>query len=397
MNWQTKKLGELSITTDFVANGSFASLKSNVNYLTDGYAILVRTTDLQNNFLKRKVYIDENAYKYLNKSKLFGGELILSSVGSVGSVFICPKLGKPMSLGPNAVMIRPTDEVLNLFLYYFFLSPTGQQSLKRISSATTQSKFNKTNLRNEEIPLPPLKTQKEIVSELDAKFTKLKEAKRLREEALADTEKILFQTIGEILDNLKSELINLGDISKMVSGGTPSRSNPQYWEGGTPWVSSGELNNIYIFETKEKITDEGLKNSNAKLLPTGSLLIGMYDTAALKMSICKKEITTNQAIIGLLPNNNKFISEFIYYQLTYLRPEIMKIRQGVRQKNLNSRMIKAIKIKLPSLSEQQKIVTKLDKLSEKIKTLRELQTSQLADLKRLEKSYLREAFNSELV
>ena len=123
--WKIKKLGEIADVTDYVANGSFASLRENVTYLNNGgYAILVRLADYTNNFDKSKfVYIDEHAYNFLSKSVLYGGEIIMSNVGSIGKSFICPNLGQPMSLAPNSVVIR-TDN--NSFYQYLF------QRLRRI-------------------------------------------------------------------------------------------------------------------------------------------------------------------------------------------------------------------------------------------------------------------------
>jgi type I restriction enzyme S subunit len=121
----------------------------------------------------------------------------------------------------------------------------------------------------------------------------------------------------------------------------------------------------------------------------------MYDTAALKMSITKKEISSNQAIIGLLPST-KVLSEFVYYQLLYLRPKVMLERSGVRQQNLNSTKIKAIRIKYVPLAEQKKIVTHLDALAAKIAQVQAYQKSTATNLTALEKSVLAKAFENPI-
>src|SRR5690242_4056440 len=96
----------------------------------------------------------------------------------------------------------------------------------------------------------------------------------------------------------KSQNKKLGDITDVQSGGTPSVSNKAFWNGDIPWYSSGELNDLYTSSPKRHITAAGLEGSNAKLFPAGSLLIGMYDTAALKMSILDRAGAFNQAIAG---------------------------------------------------------------------------------------------------
>src|SRR3954462_7371624 len=92
------------------------------------------------------------------------------------------------------------------------------------------------------------------------------------------------------------QIKKLGDVAEVQSGGTPLVSNKSFWNGDIPWYSSGELNDLYTSIPERHITAAGLKGSNAKLFPAGSLLIGMYDTAALKMSILDRAGAFNQAI-----------------------------------------------------------------------------------------------------
>ena len=155
------------------------------------------------------------------------------------------------------------------------------------------------------------------------------------------------------------EIKKLGDLTEVQSGGTPLRSIKEYWGGDIPWYSSGELNNLYTDEPERKITSLGLDNSNAKKFPKGSLLIGMYDTAALKMSILDREGTFNQAIAGAKPNGSIDL-KFVMYAINFIKPQILSQRRGVRQKNLSLEKIKNIPINIPSLPEQQRIVALLD-------------------------------------
>lgn len=155
---------EAIVVTDYVANGSFASLAQNVKYKeTEDVAVLIRLVDYHNNFNGNFVYIDEHAYEFLAKSKLFGGEIIISNVGAnVGTVFRCPKLSYKMSLAPNSIMakFKGCDD----FYFYWFSSHYGQHMLKSIVTGSAQPKFNKTNFRDMEIPVPPLESQKKIAS-----------------------------------------------------------------------------------------------------------------------------------------------------------------------------------------------------------------------------------------
>ena len=176
-SWEWVKLGDVvKQVTDFVASGSFASLRENVKYYKEeNYAILVRTLDFRNNFEKDLTYTDKHGYEFLSNSNLFGGELLLSNIGSIGKVFIVPKLNKRMTLAPNSIMVRHYDDSQRDWLYHFFLSPVGQEVLLSISSSTTQAKFNKTQLKGVLVPLPPLAEQKRIVNKIEEIFASLDE------------------------------------------------------------------------------------------------------------------------------------------------------------------------------------------------------------------------------
>ncbi|WP_395167654.1 restriction endonuclease subunit S [Francisella salimarina] len=145
--WEEVKIKDFDVVvTDYVANGSFASLKQNVTLINDipSYALFIRNTDLKSNFNK-KVYVDKHSYEFLSKTKLHGGEIIISSVGDVGSVFRCPYFNMPMTLGNNVIML---NSKYNLFFYLFFSSSYGQYLIDGITSGSVQQKFNKTSFRN---------------------------------------------------------------------------------------------------------------------------------------------------------------------------------------------------------------------------------------------------------
>ena len=147
------KVGQLPmIVTDYVANGSFASLKENVNlYQEPNFAYFIRNTDLKADSFG--VYVDKHSYEFLSKSTLFGGEIIISNVGDVGSVHLCPVLDRPMTLGNNIIMLRPNEE-LRYYLYIWFKYAQGQSLIQGIKGGSAQPKFNKTDFKSLPIAIP---------------------------------------------------------------------------------------------------------------------------------------------------------------------------------------------------------------------------------------------------
>ena len=167
------------VVTDYVANGSFASLAENVQYYnTVNYAILIRLVDFNNNFSGEFVYVNEHAYNFLSKSKLYGDEIIISNVGAnVGTVFKCPNLNKPMTLGPNSIIVKLNGN--NDFYYYWFKSRYGKHCIDSIVSGSAQPKFNKTHFKEMAIPVPPIKEQQKIASILSSLDSKIENNRKI--------------------------------------------------------------------------------------------------------------------------------------------------------------------------------------------------------------------------
>lgn len=167
-SWEVKPIKEVTeIVTDYVANGSFASLAENVKYKDEpDEAVLIRLVDYNNEFNGNFVFIDSHAYEFLSKSKLFGGEIIISNVGAnVGTVFRCPKLKYKMSLAPNSVMVKFKEN--DDFYFHWLRGHNGQIMLKSIVTGSAQPKFNKTNFREMLVPVPPIEVQVKIANILN--------------------------------------------------------------------------------------------------------------------------------------------------------------------------------------------------------------------------------------
>jgi type I restriction enzyme S subunit len=154
VGWNCRKLEDFVVVVDYVANGSFASLKENVQLQNSpGYALFVRTTDFNSGFSGDFRFVSKAAYEFLKKSSLDGSEIIISNVGDVGTVFRAPKwLGYPMTLGSNAVALK--SKIANSFLFHYFKGHEGQFAIQSIVTGSAQLKFNKTNLRGLDIVVP---------------------------------------------------------------------------------------------------------------------------------------------------------------------------------------------------------------------------------------------------
>ncbi|MGH2214915.1 restriction endonuclease subunit S [Enterococcus faecalis] len=154
---EKSRIGNLTLTvSDHVANGSFKSLKENVELVENpDFALFLRNVDLKNNLNGGRRYVTKSSYDFLKKSRLYGHEVIISNVADVGSVHRVPKMNMPMVAGNNVVFLQAENGLLTDYLYVYFNSRFGQHDIASITSGSAQQKFNKTDFRNLEVPILP--------------------------------------------------------------------------------------------------------------------------------------------------------------------------------------------------------------------------------------------------
>ena len=154
-------------------------------------------------------------------------------------------------------------------------------------------------------------------------------------------------------------LTTLEEVAVWGSGGTPSRSEASYYGGNIPWVKTGDLNDFLLNEIDEFITEAGLKNSSAKIFPSGSVVMAMYGATIGKTAMLNMDAATNQAC-AVAQVYECISNKFLHYYLKSEKEKFIEKSKGGAQPNISQAVIKAHKIPLPPLAEQQRIVAKLD-------------------------------------
>ena len=158
-------------------------------------------------------------------------------------------------------------------------------------------------------------------------------------------------------------MVRLGDICEIQSGGTPARSNCNYWEGGTiPWVKISDIKGKHLNKTEEFITESGLRSSSAKIFPKGTILYTIFATLG-ETCILDIDAATNQAIAGLTIKSNNISQKYLYYYLLSLKSTVNNLGRGVAQNNINMGILRNISVPLPPFDEQCHIAIVLDKVS----------------------------------
>lgn len=212
----------------------------------------------------------------------------------------------------------------------------------------------------------------ESVGENIKQYSNLFETKNMLDFQREKFDKSISLTERRII-KLKSayKIEKLGKVCNVLIGGTPSRKQYEYFEGDNLWVSISEMNGEVILDTKEKITDLGVKNSNVKLIPKDTTLLS-FKLSIGKVAIAGKDLYTNEAIAGLIPLNNELLNKYIFY---LFKGNFIKLQDYVGKKafgkSLNSKILKNdVKIPIPPLEVQQKIIDECDKLEDKYKSTR---------------------------
>ncbi|MBP6888272.1 MAG: restriction endonuclease subunit S [Candidatus Pacebacteria bacterium] len=397
-SWQLKKLGEVC---DLVTRGV------SPKYILEGGVVVLNQKCIRDhklNYLEAKRHDDK---KNFSKEKFLQiGDILVNStgVGTLGRVAQVRSINQPTIVDSHITIVRPTKGIFDTsyFRYVMFFI---EESIKEMGTGSSgQTELSRDTLKSIEIRYPKsLSEQKRIVKILDEKIGEIKEAIKLREEAIIDTEKILSRTLSEIFEEGKNKGWEEKELQEVVEITSSKRIyKSDYISKGVPFYRTKEISELddgreiktELFISEEKFTE--IKNKFGEP-QTGDLLLTAIGTIG-KMYVVQKEhrFYFKDGNILWLKNFKGISSDFLKFLLRFEIQRMQNLSAGSAYKALPIIKLKKLKITIPSLHEQQKIVEKFDSLSKKIKQLKELKTSQLFDLKRLEKSLLREAFNGEL-
>lgn len=392
VNWKIKTLDELC---HIARGGSPRPIKQFITNAPNGVNwIKISDASSSSKYIyETKEKITPNGIKH---SRLVSeGDFILSNSMSFGRPYIMRTSG---CIHDGWLVLKDKSGLFDQdYLYYFLGSSTTYKQFDILAAGSTVRNLNIDLVRGVKVTLPPPLEQKRIVAILDEAFEGIDRAIANTEKNLVNSRRLFESYLNAIFTQKGNGWVErkLGNLSEVQSGGTPLRSKPEYWGGQIAWYSSGELNELYTTAPERNITDKGLENSNAKLFLKGSLLIGMYDTAALKMSILDRKAAFNQAIAGVKPSD-KIDLIFILHAINFVKPEILSLRRGVRQKNLSLQKIKDIVLAVPELQEQRRVVRQLASMREETQCLETIYRQKLTALKELKQSILQKAFTGEL-
>lgn len=225
----------------------------------------------------------------------------------------------------------------------------------------------------------------------------IREAKKVKQTEQSDNARKSLADLPPLPENWT--WAKIGDVFDVVSGGTPKRTKPEYWNGNVAWVTSGEVAFNEITRTRERISDAGLENSSARLCPPGTVLLALYGEGKTRGQAAILRITaaTNQAVACILCPEEKSSSGYVYWWLYHRYAETRRMGTGAYQPNMYLHQVKAIPIPLAPLLEQRTIVKRITELFSPINILETESKNAQKKVEKLEKTILTKAFSGELL
>ncbi len=373
-NWQTKKLGEVC---DFIRGPFGGSLKKST-FVNDGFAVYEQSHAINDQFNKIRYFINEAKFKEMQRFEVEPGNLIMSCSGTMGKVAIIPKIIKKGIINQALLLFIPKKRLLNTFLKFWIESESFQDSLKAYSQgAAIQNVASVKILKVMAIPLPPLPEQRRIVAILDKAFTAIARAKETAKKNLANARELFESYLQSVFANPGDgwERKRFDEICVLQRGfDLPAHSRH---EGNYPLVSSnGITDRINLWKVKAPGVITGRSGT------IGNVHFVEENYWPLNTALYIKEFHGNH-------------ERYVYYFLKQFG--LSKYSSGAGVPTLNRNNVHSERVCLPkTISEQHRIVTKLDSLFAETKRLEFIYQQKLYKVEELKQSILQKAFEGEL-
>ena len=308
-----------------------------------------------NRFNRDKVgYADIFSTEGLENRILEDGDILMSHINSLPylgrSVMYRARPGEVFIHGMNLLRLKADRSVVEPeYAELYFRSPSFKQHVLKIAKkAVNQASFSVGNLKELEFPLMSLCDQRDVIERLSSIAAQIKHCQR----AIGKLDSLVKSRFVEMFGDITEQYL-LGDRLETTSGGTPSRKHPEYYEDGTiPWLTSGEVNKGKIDTPDHYITEAGLCNSSAKLVPVNSVVVAMYGATAGQVGLVTYETTTNQAVCCIKPNA-QVAPVFLRYALEFKKDWMIGQCAGGAQPNISQGIVKKVAIPDVTLARQQ--------------------------------------------
>ena len=310
-------------------------------------------------------YIDDETHSTFSATELKENDVLLNITGaSIGRSALASQQLVGGNVNQHVCIIRSNPNGANPgFINYLLLSSLGQRQIDSFQAGGNREGLNFGQIRSIKLPLPPTKAEQEAIAEALSDADALIES---LEQLIAKKRHLKQGAMQELLTGKKRlpgfsgewEVKRLGDvIEKIVGGGTPSRSNPQYWGNEIPWVTVKDFATFDPRSAQEAITKTGLQHSASHLIPKDTLITSTR-MALGKAVIYEVDVAINQDLKALFPKS-VLATQFLYFWFQYHGQSIDELGSGSTVKGISLPDLKKIEFPLPLIPEQTAIATVL--------------------------------------
>lgn len=363
MQWAEASLG--SICDDgqgLIKTGPFGSQLHQSDYSVDGIPVVMPKDIVGGRLVDFSIArVSQEHIDRLAHHKLKAGDIVYGRRGDIGRCALIRERESGWLCGTGCLRVSlGKGDVLPQYLFYYLNDPSVVAWISNQAVGATMPNLNTGILRSIPVRYPPKGVQNRIVSILSA-YDDLIENNTRRIEILEEMARRLYEEWfvqfrfpgHEGVKFKESELglipedwdfVPLGDIYRTGSGGTPSRKNPEFYGSDYRWVKTKELQDCPVFDTEERISEEGLKKSSAKLFPRNTVLIAMYGATIGRLGVLQEESATNQACCAILPNSQGCGWGYAYLSLFSRRQALIDLRAGAAQQNISQDVIKKFRL-----------------------------------------------------
>ena len=315
----------------------------------------------------------------------YAGDILISVRAPVGTMNIATS---ECCIGRGLAAIKVDEDACDSN-YFWFALESKISELNNKGSGSTFKAISKSILEETEIPLPELEEQHKIAKIL----TGIENISFARQQQLAKLDELVkarfVEMFGGINESVWYPYQTIESFTSVMSGGTPDRNIPEYWQGNIRWIKTTELKNCIITDTEEKISQLGVENSSAKIIPANSILVAMYGQGKTRgmTGYITVECATNQACACILPSekiNQKYLWKYIIFSYDKLR----SMAKGGNQPNLNAGIIRKFPVLMPPMNLQNRFAV----FAEQVEKTKLFIQNSLKQMETLKKSLMQQYF-----
>lgn len=386
MLWPTKKLEEISVK---ITDGSHAPPK-----VVENGEMMLSSRNIYENGIIFQNYrnISKTDFEFENKrTDVSSGDVLFTCVGSIGRCVVVPEGAPKFVLQRSVAVIKPNQQLNSKYLAYCLKSPLIQERVLDKARGAAQQGIYLKDIKNLEIPLPPIEIQKKIVKKIEELFEKIDGAQKMRELATQDTNKFIASLIDEALEkNPDWQNKKLREVVEIQTNRNTTVDLPYV---GMEDVSSGGTTEFY------GNMEPRVVRSTTYYFDQNHVLYGKLRPYLNKLLLPHFVGHCTTEFLPLKPDDRYLIREWLALWLRSQKTvdRIMETTTGARMPRADMKRVADFNVPLPSIDEQKKIVARLDALTSKVRELQRLQAETAEDLKSLKQSILHQAFKGELV